>query len=88
MLRLKPTKEWEARVKKLRTNYEESIQEKSGGQVKVFSRCIFERIIEIDTKGERFDADLIIESSWQNDEVLKILLMPKFVKNYHSNYAS
>jgi hypothetical protein len=84
MLRTKPTKEWEAGVKKLRDTYAESLEDKSRGQVSVFSRCVFERIVEIDTKSERLDADLIIESSWHNDDVLKILLMPQFSKNYHS----
>ncbi len=85
-MRLKPTKEWETRVKNLRLKYDESITEKKRDQVKVYTRCVFERIIEIDTKSEKYDADVILECSWQNEDVLKILLMPQYTKTYHSKF--
>ncbi len=84
MLRLKPTKEWEARVKNLRVKYDESVATKKREQVKVYVRCVFERIIEVDTKSERYDADVILESSWKNEDVLKILIMPQYTKTYNS----
>jgi hypothetical protein len=85
MFRKKPTKEWDFRIKCIATKHEATNSSKLKDQVQVYMRCIFDRIIEIDTKGERFDVDVIIESTWKNDQVLKILLMPQFVKTYHSN---
>lgn len=53
-------------------------------KVQVYCRCIFDRIIDIDTKGEKYDADVIIETSWLNDEILKVLASPKFKPDYRS----
>jgi hypothetical protein len=84
MLRKKPTKEWEAKIKMVANKYETAVTGKTQEQVEVYLRCIYDRVVEIDTKGERFDADVIIESTWRNDQVLKILLMPQFSKSYYS----
>ncbi len=82
---LKPFDKWESRFKKLNSAENETeIGQAQREPIEVFLRCVFERIIEIDTKSERFDAEVIIESSWFNDDVLKILLMPNYTKNYSS----
>jgi hypothetical protein len=73
------------RVKEIVKNHKESDAEESKEQVKVYMRCIYERVIEIDTKGEQFDVDVIIESSWHNDQLLRNLLMPQFIKNSHTS---
>ena len=69
-------------IKELTKKYEENVSLKMKGQVKVFTRFVFDRIIDIDSKTERFDADVIIQCSWFDDEVLKLLLNPKLDKNY------
>jgi hypothetical protein len=48
----------------------------------VFARCVFERIIEVDTKSERFDVEAVIESSWHDDQVLNKLLKNEFGSKY------
>jgi hypothetical protein len=87
MVRVKPVlKDWEARVKTLRKNYEASISTNRKEQIHVYTRCVFDRVFEINTKDERFDADVIIDSSWESDDVLKILLMPQLTKDYSSTF--
>jgi hypothetical protein len=86
MIRKRPTKDWDHRVKAMTKKYEECEEKKPKDPIQVYTRCVFDRIIEIDTKGERFDADVIVESTWQNDQVLKVLLTPQFDKDYHSEY--
>ncbi len=76
------------RIKKLNKKLDESLVDKTRGTVRVYSRCVFERIIDIDTKNEKYDADIIIESSWYNDEILKILLSPHFNSVYRNPLQS
>jgi hypothetical protein len=66
----------------LSKKYNESVRLKKTNCVKVYSRCVFERIIDIDTKNERYDADVIFESSWLNDEILNVLLSPNIASAY------
>jgi hypothetical protein len=70
------------RIKLLNKKFDDSLVDKSKGTVRVYTRCVFERIIDIDTKNEKYDADVIIESSWYNDEILKTLLSPNFNPGY------
>jgi hypothetical protein len=70
------------RIDLLKRKLHEQSLDKNRGVVKVSSRCVFERIIDIDTKGEKYDADVIIESSWFNDDILQVLLSPNFDPEY------
>ena len=69
-------------IKSINKKYQDGLVDKSRGIVHVYSRFVFERIIDIDTKNEKYDADVVIESSWYNDEILKVLLSPKFSAEY------
>ena len=68
-------------LKSLAKKFEESSVEKKQERVQVFVRFIFDRVIDIDSKSEKFDADVILECSWFNDEVLNMLLTPNFNQN-------
>jgi hypothetical protein len=84
MLRKESANEWDYRIKTLTRDYEDSLSNNKQQQIPVFTRCIFERIVEIDTKTESFDADVIIDASWHDDDVLKVLLLPELDKDYSS----
>ncbi len=73
-------------MKLLRKEYDESISTKRKEQMHVYTRCIFDRVFEINTKDERYDADVIIDASWESDDVLKVLLLPNLTKDYSSMF--
>ena len=66
----------QAKLKHLSKDYEESLlaEDRKKGARKVFTRCVFERIVEVDTKCERYDVEAVIEVSWHDDEVFNTLL--------------
>jgi hypothetical protein len=68
--------QFRATLKHLSKDYEESLlaKLKKKGARKVYTRCVFERIIEVDTKGERFDAEAVVEASWHDDQIFNALL--------------
>ena len=55
-------------------------------KVKVTSRVVFLRVGQIDTKNERYDAEVFIECSWEDDIIYRILADPNMTKNsmYHT----
>jgi hypothetical protein len=83
-LRANTPKKWNYQIKALTRDYEDSMSTHKRMQIPVYTRCIFERIVEIDTKKERYDADVIIDASWHDDDVLKVLLIPELKKDYIS----
>lgn len=53
-------------------------EEKKTAPVKVHCRCVFDRIVDIDSKNERFDADVVIELCWFNEDLLRTLIDPDY----------
>jgi hypothetical protein len=55
---------------------------------KVYCRCVFDRIIDIDSKNERFDADVVIELAWQSDDVFKAIIDPNYLSKINFIFSN
>ena len=62
-------------------NEKSSIKNKQKNPIKVTSRVVFLRIGQVDTKNERYDAELYLEASWEDDKIFQILANPNMPKN-------
>lgn len=47
--------------------------------IRIECKIIFVRIIEVDSKNEKFNAECVIECAWNDDKLMKTLLDPELV---------
>lgn len=59
---------------------EESNNKPKKKPVKIECRVVFVKIIEIDSKNEKYEAECIVECSWFDDKLFKALLDPDLPK--------
>ena len=68
-------------LRKLEQQFMIATKSEKKDPVKVHCRCVFDRIVDIDSKNERFDADVVIELAWFNEDILKHLIDPNYLSN-------
>ncbi|RNA29805.1 hypothetical protein BpHYR1_053178 [Brachionus plicatilis] len=58
--------------------------------IRIECKIIFVRIIEVDSKNEKFNAECVVECAWNDDKLMKALLDPelpnkrKYIFNFFS----
>lgn len=77
----KPARTTSGKKKKVSTEEATQPVDEPSPPVRVFSRIIFLKMGQIDTRNERYDAEAYIECTWEDDEIFKYLSSPNLDKD-------
>ena len=63
-----------------------NIEKKSNRPVRVTSNVVFSKIYKVDTKAEKYEAEIYIEAYWEDIDIFNALANTKMSKNGINKY--